>query len=540
MSSEQRQTSGRSTRWIPWGLGAVALLAVLATVAGPGITVDEPLDVRPGRNYVATLLKQGWRSLQPDLVAQVYADNAEHPPLGRWLLGIASSVFEPVEVLWKGPDPTGTYVLAGRVAPAVCFALLVTLVSRAAGRWGNAAAASAGLALLLSPRAFGHAHLGALDTFLCLFWTLALLSLERAGRVPRPLLATILAGLCWSLALLTKIHAWFLPLFALPLFLARFSIRKALALTGLWLGVGLAGFFAGWPWLWFDSKARLLAYLGTGVDRTPILVEYLGRVLQDRNVPWHYPIVYFLLTTPLGFLLLGFAGIGSTLARDSARTLGRAAMAVVAFFLALFACLSPVYDQDRLFLVVVPFWAILVGLGFQRFWTRFQSRAARGLACLLLAGQGVGIATTHPFELSYYNSLLGPASLRTAVRLGLEPTYWNDAVDPALLDRLAQAAPAGARPALVPSLYPGQGIFTTSRSLVQKDIILADQEAAGSAEWVVVSRRTAYWPRAFQDRLASGAGRMVFANERQGVWLAGVWRFPPSPQEFKEFRPGSH
>ena len=30
-------------------LGAIAGLAVVLTLAGPGITVDEPLDVRPGR-----------------------------------------------------------------------------------------------------------------------------------------------------------------------------------------------------------------------------------------------------------------------------------------------------------------------------------------------------------------------------------------------------------------------------------------------------------------------------------------------------------
>ncbi len=61
----------------------------------------------------------------------VFRDNAEHPPLGRWLLGIASFIAEPFEVLWKGPDPTGQYVLSGRLAPALIFAALVSLVTRA-------------------------------------------------------------------------------------------------------------------------------------------------------------------------------------------------------------------------------------------------------------------------------------------------------------------------------------------------------------------------------------------------------------------------
>ena len=61
------------------------------------------------------------------MVDRVFRDNAEHPPLGRWLLGIASMLGEPFEVLLKGPDPTGSYVLAGRLAPALAFGVLVGL-----------------------------------------------------------------------------------------------------------------------------------------------------------------------------------------------------------------------------------------------------------------------------------------------------------------------------------------------------------------------------------------------------------------------------
>ena len=79
-------------------------------------------------------------------------------------------------MLWKGPDPTGHYVLAGRLAPALAFAHLVCLVTLD-GRapWGGRPGCAAGFALLAMPRVFAHAHLAALDTFLSLFWTLALL-----------------------------------------------------------------------------------------------------------------------------------------------------------------------------------------------------------------------------------------------------------------------------------------------------------------------------------------------------------------------------
>src|SRR5580693_3508668 len=136
-------------------MGVFAALAVLLTLDGPGLTIDEPLDVRPGRTYVEALRAQGWRFFDRAVVDRVFRDNAEHPPLGRWLLGIASEVTEPIEVIWKGADPTGHYVLAGRTAPALAFAALVWLITGTACRqWGGAAGVGAGFALLAMPRVF--------------------------------------------------------------------------------------------------------------------------------------------------------------------------------------------------------------------------------------------------------------------------------------------------------------------------------------------------------------------------------------------------
>ncbi len=78
-------------------------LAVILTLDGPGLTVDEPLDVRPGRKYLKILREKGRHFLDRSVVDRVFRDNAEHPPLGRWLLGIASVAAEPFEILLKGP-----------------------------------------------------------------------------------------------------------------------------------------------------------------------------------------------------------------------------------------------------------------------------------------------------------------------------------------------------------------------------------------------------------------------------------------------------
>jgi hypothetical protein len=144
-----------------------------------------------------------------------------------------------------------------------------------------------------------------------------------------------------------------------------------------------------------------------------------------------------------------------------------------------------------------------------------------------LLAQCYGLFALYPFGLSYYNGLVG--GLPGAERLGLELTYWGDAVDQVLLGELARAAEPEDRAALVPTLYPGQGILTTNRALARRGIILADDQQGTNAEWVVLSRREAYWRPELKDRLRLGEGRRVASRSRQGVWLAALWHFPRSP-----------
>jgi len=516
-----------TVRRIALTLGAAAGLAVVMTLADPGITVDEPLDVRPGRRYVETLRKEGWHFFDRRVADRVFRDNAEHPPLGRWLLGLASTLGEPLETLaMGGPDPLGVYVVAGRLAPAAAFAVLVGLVAAAAGRRsGRAGAVAAGFALIAMPRAFAHAHLGALDTFLCLFWALALLTALRAVDADRPGLAMAGAGLAWGLALLTKIHAWALPPIVLAWALHRLRPVKALKVCAGWAAAGLAVFALGWPWLWHDSWARLSAYLATGLHRAPIRVLYFGKVYLDREVPWHYPWFYFAATVPVGLQALGVLGLGlgwRDRRRDPSPLLLAAAIVLV---LALFSLMAPVYDGERLFLIVFPPWAILIGRGFAAAWAATSGRAWSRVALGgVLAAQGYGVVALHPFGLSYYNALV--AGLPGAERLGLELTYWGDAVDGRLLAPLETGLGPGQSAALAPTLAPGQGAFATPRRLLGRGAVLRDEEAVKSADWVAVYSRTAYWRPEVREAIA---GRLVAENRRQGVRLSALYRTRPRP-----------
>ena len=381
------------------------------------------------------------------------------------------------------------------------------------------------------PRVFAHAHFGALDTFLSFTWTASLLAGERAVRARRLVPAMMMAGVVWSLALLTKIHAWFL----LPVLgtwsLWRVGPRRTVVGMFAWAATGIGVFWAGWPWLWYDSWPRLLAYWGTGVERTTIYVQYFGQVFADRDVPWHYPWLYFAATVPVGLQFLGAIGSFRGWTGRRQDPLPLLLIGSILFFLLIFSTRVPIYDGERLFLHVFPAWAMLIGLGCGWLWEQFSPHRVARLAILVfLAAQAVGLVTTYPFGLSYYNAMVG--GLPGAERLGLEVTYWSDAVDDVLLDRLAREAPKDATAAMVPTLYPDQGVLTTgfNRTLARRDIILQDQAIASSAEWVVGSYRTAYWPSGWRERLESGGGQLVAVRSRQGVRLSALWHFPPGGQ----------
>jgi hypothetical protein len=341
----------------------------------------------------------------------------------------------------------------------------------------------------------------------------------------------IVAGAVWSLALLTKIHAWLLiPVVVVWSVICLRSIGRALLAAAAWASTGLGLFVLGWPWIWYDTLERLRSYLGTGVVRTSIQVLYFGQVYSDRDVPWHYPWVYSLVTVPIGLHVLALVGVGRAIRRRRDDRFPLLIAGAIGLLLSVFSTRVPVYDGERLFLPVFPLWAIFAGMGFSTIWEKLEGKrwTRAGMTALLLS-QGFGVVSLHPFGLSYYNALVG--GLRGAERFGLELTYWGDSVDRVLLDRLVRLAPPDASAALVPTLYPGQGINTTTRAMARRGILMGDQESVPRARWLIVYRRTAYWPTGFSQRLANAS--VVYERKRQGVWLSRIYQLGPrtAPRE---------
>lgn len=495
---------------------------------GPGLTLDETFNVRQGLYLVRAVREYGLGLATPESIQEVFADRQflpDHPPLGRFALGLAHDVAQLVKA--EPGDRSRVVIADARLAPAIAFGLLVVLVGSVTGRWhGPFAGAMAALSLILMPRVFGHAHLAALESFIGLTWTATILYIAASwvradGGPPRNRQAAT-AGFLLGLALLTKIQAVLIPI---PLTLWALSRWRMAAWRPLIVcgSVSAAVFLAGWPWLWLDPVNHTLEYFARTTGRTPLKVWYFGEVYWDTRVPWHYCFVLFAVTVPIVSHVLGAVGVvcGRT-SQTAARH--QFLLACCAFPLIVFALPgTAVYDGVRLFLVVFPLWAVLVGVGADvvRRWAP-RPRIAGTFLCLLLIVQVTGALRVGPCYLSYYNTAIG--GLAGADRLGLERTYWGDSLLGPFLAEAAQAVPAGSPVDVFPVLHsqPLAELQIQCGAFAARDIRLRplSEDHWHEVRYILLFRRQADLP----PELRSGPpGRILAEVTRAGVQLAALY-----------------
>lgn len=530
----------RLAAWAPLLIAAITTLSICATLSplspgGPGVTCDEVYDVACGKRLVWGLEQYGLRLFTPPRIREIYGSQAQHPPLGRWILGLTQRCFDS-----QPHDLDVLSITAARFAPALAFGVNLWLIGVAARRnCSPAAGVAASLALALMPRAIGHAHLASLDTFTNLTCTAATLGLGWAvTRGARPT-GLALAGALWGLAMLTKIQGvlLFVPLSAWMIWQLR---GRAAARWPIWFGAGVSTYLAGWPWLWLNPPGHLREYLATTVQRVALHTFYVGQSWNDVDVPWHYPWVMTLATVPLGLALLACLGIVTHVRQFHSNPWASLVLVTLTFWLIVFSWPGvPVYDGIRLFLPAFSQLAICVGWGFDALWRRALARwPARGgaryaAAILFFSAQGSGLVVYRPFLLSYYSLAVG--GLSGAERLGFEVTYWGDAVNgpliAAALRNAQEASPQSPPPPeilLAPHLAPYQssGLMLTYPELLRLDAQVVGWDPlrptiARDARTLIVYHRRA--DLASVGPLLADA-ELLAETSRQGVWLARVYR----------------
>ncbi|WP_197439674.1 glycosyltransferase family 39 protein [Calycomorphotria hydatis] len=450
---------------------------------GPGLTLDESFNVQQGVRIEIGLRSWllghvGWKDIfgeQDDLGpnAPMGYHLPDHPPLGRYLLGIGHDLFV---TFFPPAERTSPFVIcAGRMGSAFAFAVTVLLVSlytkSVSGRW---AGLIAGLALVCMPRVFGHAHLAALETVMNLAYVSVVLYLAHYWTGPSiSWKQGLIAGLLLGCAFLTKIQAILLPI---PIGLwALWYWRQHAVLPLVIVGITAAvTFFVGWPWLWLDPVAHLQQYFGSAGDRAAVHVWYWGKQFTDRTVPWHYPFVMTLVTVPVGIQLLTAAGFCKSLFHrtvtndaEEEKSTGLSEshrglvllVGCIAFPLLLFALpQTAVYDGVRLFLVIFPLLAVFAGIGFQAIADYLSQRlstawsfAIPGLFVVLECYQ---LFVMSPVWLGSYNLAIGgPAGAESC---GFEVNYWADGLTREFLNDAADSLSRNDKVAVAPVLHQFQ------------------------------------------------------------------------------------
>ena len=167
--------------------------------------------------------------------------------------------------------------------------------------------------LILSPRIFAHSFYNNKDI---IFMSIFIISIYTGTKLLRDynLKNTILFAFASALAIDTRILGIITPtIFFTISFLKIFPFEKKnikYLNFNLLLLVLLSFFiYVFWPYLWENPiKNFLYVFEILSNFNENVFNFYLGEQIFAQNIPWHYPIVWILITTPITYVLLFVSG----------------------------------------------------------------------------------------------------------------------------------------------------------------------------------------------------------------------------------------
>ncbi|HTQ06208.1 MAG TPA: glycosyltransferase family 39 protein [Polyangiaceae bacterium] len=443
------------------GLGGGYLALLLSGVHSLGYTRDEGFYAYAARVlelWFELVREQGFAAFSRVNVDHFFGVNHEHPVLMKFLFALSHRSFHERWPIFE----SGTALrLPGMLMAALAVGVIYCWGRETAGR---AAGVVSALLFAFMPRVFFHAHLACFDVAVTSMWLVT--SYAYVHAFLRPRVASVLgAGVLYGLFLDTKHNAWIFP-FALLAHLAcvriferwrrlpRSGTRVPWALLGV-VGIGPCVLFLCWPWLWFDTGARLLEWFHFHLAHDYYNMEFLGRTYWKPPMPRLYAPVMTLATVPLVTLVLFALGafeIARAIRReaDAERWVHESAWLVGlgASYAPWLSTDTPIFGGTKHWLTAYPFLCLVAGRGFALVrshvaellpekW-RDPRLVTSGLAATLLAGPFAMTLHSHPWGLTFYTPLVGGAP--GAASLGLNRTFWGYTTG-ALVDTIDALAP---------------------------------------------------------------------------------------------------
>lgn len=499
-------SAGVRVRWYDQAIGLLiaALYVVLLVKTAPtlGYARDEGFYFSAAQSY-ASWFQELWDSPKQAVtrvaVDRVWSANHEHPALAKSAFAISWLVFYKK---WHLFAEEGTsFRFPGMVSAGAALWILYLWGARARSREVGLGAA---LAFALMPRVFYHSHLDCFDIPITTMWLACSYgywrSIQGGG-----LRWAVLTGILFGLALSTKHNSWFLPiafvihtvwmhvgLLRHDLRAGTFRIPTALLFMAI---LGPLVFYATWPWIWFDTGARLNDYVGFHMGHEYYNMEFFGQTYWKPPMPRTYPWVMTAATVPIITLVCMLIGLGHFVWERRRRPLEMQGEAVtgtlwiVGIFINYAPWLSsstPIFGGTKHWITAYPFLALFAGEGIRwvlrwaaesKMWVLSHpvwGRALIGLACA--ASPLVQTLRSHPWGLSNYTPLVGGAA--GAASLGLNRGFWGFTTG-SVLPWINEHAPRGASVYIHDTAYQSWEMFVRD-GRVRNDLRVSYSPADGN------------------------------------------------------------
>jgi len=431
----------RSDKAIAWALVLIFCIVGLLTIDDYGLTFDETWHLFTADRYFRfwttfdrTLLdfSQPHPTDEQPASHPVFErrNNEPRPAVANTLYGLSGWLFAD-KLGWL--DPVDAYHL-----PVILMAGGTLAVVYGMGRAaiGQPAAFFATLALGLSPRFLAHAHFNIKDTPKTFFFALTIWAFWKAS-VRRDWRWMMGSAVFFGLAFGTRVNAVLIPVIVVPwlavLLLSREG-RRSPRPRGWWAALLAYPIVAGVTWV-VTWPPMLVAPLDTvkGFIHHWLFLGF-GAYCLDTWSP--YGPLYIAITTPLVVLLPALIGI-LTAVRETGRDPQRTGLLLLLWagvpVLRTALPRATNYDGIRQFMEFLPALCLLAGLGAQRMVEalkaslrhpipRWATSCALGLAFLPIL---IKVIQIHPYELTYFNPLIG--GLAGAQRLNIPDAtdYWG-------------------------------------------------------------------------------------------------------------------
>ncbi len=532
----------RLARWtIPAALFLGSLLLVTATLKDYGVTWDEPpyfyasdlhfrWIIEFGNDLVKGELRQSLRDQNIMAAWHWNPYNVPHPPFSRIISGLTKHIFSP----WL--DKFSAY----RLGPALFFAALVLVMYLwMTELFGRATGLFSAFALVVMPNIFGFAHIAVTDLPLASMWFLTAYCFWKGLTNWR---WSVALGVVWGLALATKFPALLIPV---PLILWAHLFQRHKYVNNIFAMLFLAPLImvASQPYLWHQPGLRILEFLHEGISRayrpeTNFMIYFFNQLYFTDQLPRYYPLFIVGVTTPEPVLALALMGLVS-IPWLHQRPVAPALFAMNAAFVLIMGILpgAVLHDGARQLLAALPFLASLAGVGFYVLVTwsaeaAQRSKVSKGVAnvkrkiigalfLLVLFSPALELYLCHPFQLSYYNRLVG--GIRGAYEKGLETTYFMEAMPPGFLKSLNEKLPKNAT--INASFANFMFTYYQNEGRLRRDIRISSKQPFDY--YILLNRRSVLSPR--ERQLTRAAVTPYLSVAIAGVPLVYVWDFKKKP-----------